>query len=240
MQAISTLRPDPKRFARWKDHGSSKPPPKAKTVPGPPPTKAVTAPAKAKAPPLPVPLHQPLKVSPPMPPEEPDRIRLAIGLPFRQSVGQCILQGGIPHRLVSSARSSEITVGIDEAGRGAVDGDMVYGLLAVESCNQQQLHEQGHRDSKELSPEDRASLASRVRSVARSKEATLPDGHPAVAWMTCSATAQHIDSFLLQRREKSPQADLRSIPPPLHHQTVPPCLLTRRAAPNRRTGSASD
>jgi len=59
-----------------------------------------------------------------------------------------------------------VLIGVDEAGRGPLLGDLVIAAVAVESSDAELLAELGVRDSKELTPEKRAALVKRIASTA--------------------------------------------------------------------------
>ena len=54
------------------------------------------------------------------------------------------------------------TIGIDEAGRGSVFGPLVIALVEVDSIHNKAFRKFGVTDSKLLTPEKRASLASLI------------------------------------------------------------------------------
>ncbi|PKM92477.1 MAG: ribonuclease HII [Euryarchaeota archaeon HGW-Euryarchaeota-1] len=56
--------------------------------------------------------------------------------------------------------------GIDEAGRGCVIGPLVVCFVAVSSEKLEQLRKIGVKDSKLLSPEERAKLSDKIRKIA--------------------------------------------------------------------------
>lgn len=60
-----------------------------------------------------------------------------------------------------------MTLGIDDAGRGAVIGPLVICGLVVEKEKEGLLKQIGVRDSKELTPEQRAELAEEIEKIAK-------------------------------------------------------------------------
>ena len=60
-----------------------------------------------------------------------------------------------------------LMIGIDEAGRGPVVGDMIICILGVESDRIEQLKKIGVRDSKELTPAQRSKILKKIISISR-------------------------------------------------------------------------
>jgi ribonuclease HII len=77
-------------------------------------------------------------------------------------------------------RSGELVVGVDEAGRGSLVGDMFVAAVAVRRDRVYELLALGVRDSKSLSRERRALIAPRVLEVAE-------------AAVVCRVTPEEID-----------------------------------------------
>ena len=60
-----------------------------------------------------------------------------------------------------------LILGIDEAGRGSVIGPLVVGGVVIEEKDQEKLKKLGVKDSKLLSPRQRASLYPKVKEIAK-------------------------------------------------------------------------
>eukprot|EP00823_Brevimastigomonas_motovehiculus_P008159 TRINITY_DN7433_c0_g1_i1.p1 TRINITY_DN7433_c0_g1~~TRINITY_DN7433_c0_g1_i1.p1 ORF type:complete len:257 (-),score=27.17 TRINITY_DN7433_c0_g1_i1:168-938(-) len=81
---------------------------------------------------------------------------------------------------IATSKPVSITVGVDEAGRGALFGPMVIAAAAVSENAQEILRQLGVRDSKTLSPHKRELLAGAIKQLC-------------IEWSSVVVSAQKID-----------------------------------------------
>ncbi|MBI4173902.1 MAG: ribonuclease HII [Candidatus Aenigmarchaeota archaeon] len=60
-----------------------------------------------------------------------------------------------------------IIAGVDEAGRGAVIGPLVIAGVSIDTAKERELAQTGAKDSKELSPKQRAAIYKKIEAVAK-------------------------------------------------------------------------
>jgi len=98
-----------------------------------------------------------------------------------------------------------LVLGIDEAGRGPVIGDLVIAGTMIERSSIIQLEKLGVKDSKLLLPKKRVELFKKVKKLTKFKiisvspkeidEAVLDPGHMNLNWLEAVKTVKIIDSL---------------------------------------------
>ena len=124
---------------------------------------------------------------------------ITLGVPFGKKMPRADVRGRLP---VELQNSSNLGLGIDETGRGAVVGPKIYAMVIVKGEDSQMLSDAGHADSKKLNSIQREALANRLTAAARGEPDPNSDKpHPIVGWVTVISHAEQIDHVLLQNKK---------------------------------------